>query len=220
MDEKVIVENIRKLRQSKEISIEQLAKLSGLTKGYISKIEHSQKAPPIMTLGKIAMALNTDVTFFFSENPEPAEQANGMCIVRKTEGKAVVSRGTLYGYNYTALAYKKAGKNMEPYIIEPAFGDKKIFSHDGEEFHYTLEGTQEFYYGETRTSWSRGTASISIPSCPMEQEASEKKGPRSWWWSFRTSVLYKRGEAVYCLENMFARWKQGCAYPLGDADSG
>jgi len=84
------------------------------------------------------------------ENPEPAEEVNGMCIVRKKEGKAVISRGTLYGYNYTALAYKKAGKNIEPYVIEPAFGDKKVFSHEGEEFHYTLEGTQESYYGEIK----------------------------------------------------------------------
>jgi transcriptional regulator with XRE-family HTH domain len=63
MDEKQIVRNIKKIRQNRKMSLERLAKLSGLTKGYVSKIEHSQKAPPFSTLTRIATALDTDVAF-------------------------------------------------------------------------------------------------------------------------------------------------------------
>lgn len=35
---------------------------------------------------------------------------------------------------------------MEPYIILPAFHEKGVFSHEGEEFMYILEGTHEFMY--------------------------------------------------------------------------
>ena len=45
MDERQIVRNIKKLRQSQEMSLEQLAKNAGLTKGYVSKIESAHKAP-------------------------------------------------------------------------------------------------------------------------------------------------------------------------------
>jgi mannose-6-phosphate isomerase-like protein (cupin superfamily)/DNA-binding Xre family transcriptional regulator len=149
MDEKQIAINIKQIRQNRKLSLGQLAKLTGLTKGYVSKIEHSQKAPPFSTLTKIATALNTDVNLLMAENSEVPEDLN-LCIVRKNERKEVVSRGTLYGYHYTGLAHKKIGKNMEPYIIEPAFEEKAVFSHEGEEFMYVLEGMHEFVYGDKK----------------------------------------------------------------------
>ena len=73
-----------------------------------------------------------------------------LCIVRNNERKGVISRGSLYGYHYVALAHKKIGKNMEPYIIEPAFEEKAFFSHEGEEFMYVLEGIHEFIYDDKK----------------------------------------------------------------------
>jgi transcriptional regulator with XRE-family HTH domain len=145
MDEKQIVKTIKKFRQYKKMSLEKLAQLSGLTKGYVCKIENSDKAPPLSTLGKIANALDTDISILLADESEVPENLS-LCIVRKDERKEVVSRGTLYGYHYDALAHKKIGKNMEPYIIEPAFREKAVFSHDGEEFMFVLEGRHEFVY--------------------------------------------------------------------------
>ncbi len=145
MDEKEIFKNIKIIRQNKKMSLERLAKLTGLTKGYISKIENSDKAPPFSTLIKVANALNTDISLLIAEDSEIPENIN-LCIVRRNEKKEVVSRGTLYGYHYEALAHKKIGKNMEPFIILPAFHEKGVFSHEGEEFMYVLEGTHEFVY--------------------------------------------------------------------------
>jgi transcriptional regulator with XRE-family HTH domain len=155
MDEKIIAEKIKKTRLVRQISVEQLAKLSGLTKGYISKIENSKKAPPFSTLMKISNALNIDVTHLLSADSEFSEDM-ALCIVRANERKEVVTRGTLYGYYYEALAYKKLGKNMEPFIIMPAFDKEAVFSHEGEEFMYTLEGTHEFIYGNKRYVLEKG----------------------------------------------------------------
>ena len=44
MDERQIAKNIKKVRLDSGLSQERLAELSGLTKGYISKIEKSDKA--------------------------------------------------------------------------------------------------------------------------------------------------------------------------------
>lgn len=145
MDEKQISENLKKFRMGKKLTIEKLAKLSGLTKGYISKLENSRKAPPFSTLIKLANALDIDITLFLTDDSEFPKDLN-LCIIRKNERKSIESRGTLYGYNYEALAYKKVGKNMEPYIISPAFDEKAMFSHEGEEFMFVLEGVHEFTY--------------------------------------------------------------------------
>ncbi len=146
MDERMIAENIRKARLDRRLSIEQLAKLAGLTKGYISKIEKSTKAPPFSTLAKIASAMNTDITLLITTNSETAQDIS-LSLVRANERKDVMS---LRGHHYEALAHKKSGKNMEPYIITPTLETETVFSHEGEEFMYVLEGTHEFIYGNKR----------------------------------------------------------------------
>ena len=64
MDEKQITKNIKKIRLEKNLSQEKLSNLSGLTKGYISKIEKADRAPPLSTLSKIAHALLIRILHF------------------------------------------------------------------------------------------------------------------------------------------------------------
>ena len=68
MSEALIAKNIKKLRQEKKITLQELADITNLTKGYLSKVERSQKAPPYSTVNKIAMVLGVDVTFLLSSN--------------------------------------------------------------------------------------------------------------------------------------------------------
>ena len=146
MDERIIAKNIRKLRLDQGMSISRLAESSGLTKGYISKIEHSEKAPPLSTLSKIANALNVDVGLLTADEMDLPEDIR-ICITKSGFGKEL-SSGSLEGYHYQALAYRKSGKNMEPFLLQPTFDEKAIFSHEGEEFMYTIEGIHEFMYGD------------------------------------------------------------------------
>ena len=64
MGEELISGNINTLRKKRKMTLEKLADLTGLTKGYLSKIERSKKAPPYSTLNKIAIALGVDAAFF------------------------------------------------------------------------------------------------------------------------------------------------------------
>lgn len=136
------------------MSQEMLAELSGLTKGYISKIEKSDKSPPLSTLSKIANALDTDITLLTAEELESPEEVS-ICIVRKGEGKKI-SSGSLKGYHYEALAYKKRGKNMEPFMLMPSFDEKAIFTHEGEEFMFILEGTHELVFNNKKYILNEG----------------------------------------------------------------
>lgn len=53
---------IKEVRQSKKISISELSRLSGISKGHISKIERQEVLPSIHALVSIAIALKVDAT--------------------------------------------------------------------------------------------------------------------------------------------------------------
>ena len=45
---------------------------------------------------------------------------------------------------------------MEPFLLMPAFDERAIFSHDGEEFMYILEGVHEFIYDNKKYILNEG----------------------------------------------------------------
>jgi transcriptional regulator with XRE-family HTH domain len=149
MNERLITRKLRTLRKSKKLSLAELSRRSGLTKGYLSKIENSETPPPIATLGKIASALGVDMTDLFPKDYQSTEDQK-LTISRKRQGQATERRGTNYGYHYEDLALEKKGKNMEPFVVTVGFEHPvdiaTEFRHEGEEFIYVLEGTMEFFF--------------------------------------------------------------------------
>ena len=51
---------IRKIREEKGISINQLSKMTGISKGHLSRIENQETMPTILTIERIAIALKID----------------------------------------------------------------------------------------------------------------------------------------------------------------
>jgi transcriptional regulator with XRE-family HTH domain len=158
MDEAVITRNIKQLRQKKRVTLEKLASITHLSKGYLCKIEKSQKAPPFSTLNKIAHALGVEVSTLLEEEQGVISRDVEMVITHNRERKVVVTKGSLYGYTYEAIALEKAGKNMIPYIITPASKEKATFKHAGEEFIFVLEGKTEFIYKGKKYLMGKGDA--------------------------------------------------------------
>ncbi len=62
-----IGKRIKSLRNKKRITLEGLAVETGFTKGYLSKVEKSEKAPPVSTLGIISRVLNVTISFLLWE---------------------------------------------------------------------------------------------------------------------------------------------------------
>ena len=108
LDEKEIISKVQRLRKSKRMTLGELAKRTGLTKGYLSQIENACKTPPFSTLDKIAYALGVDITYFFVNNEKEREDTK-ISIVRPGERKKVDPGGLRRGYGYESLAYKKKG---------------------------------------------------------------------------------------------------------------
>ncbi len=143
----MLTKRLKDIRTGKKLTLERLAQLTGLSKGYLSQVENSEDPPPIYTLSRISRALGIDIADLFA--PVPAEIEYKKIVVARRDDHPVTNKGAAgYGYAYKDLAPNKRGKNMEPFIVSPAFDHtgKKDFQHEGEEFHYVLEGTTEFFY--------------------------------------------------------------------------
>lgn len=153
-DEKEICARIKKSRLSQKLTVEKLASLTNFTKGYISQIENSEKAPPISTLTKISTALNIDPVFLLT-GEEKKDKAMKFELIKKNERKEIGTRGECHGYLYESLAYRFFGKHMEPTLIT-VYDQSGDLQHEGEEFAYVLEGKAEFFHGNNTYTLEEG----------------------------------------------------------------
>ena len=119
--ESEIGKRIKAFRTKKSITLEQLANQTRFTKGYLSKVEKSEKSPPVSTLGVIARALDVTISaILVEENPSVP-----LCLVKKVERPLISRNGTAFGYSYEAIAYKFPNKKMEPFILTLPVNPKK-----------------------------------------------------------------------------------------------
>ena len=140
-----IGKRIKSLRNKKRITLESLAIETGFTKGYLSKVEKSQKAPPVSTLGTIARALGVTISSLLGEE----SPATPICLVKKGERSLIARDGTSFGYSYEAVAHKFRNKIMEPFVLTLPVNSKKrtLYQHEGQEILFVLEGTMKFLHG-------------------------------------------------------------------------
>jgi transcriptional regulator with XRE-family HTH domain len=137
---------IRALRAERNVTLDQLAGEVKLTKGQISKIENGKVSSPVSTLTRIAVALAVEPGYFFQNRIDSPPRA---VMVRKSERKVIVGRGSKIGHSYESLAYGLAfEKDFEPYLmrieertIQP---DKNVFRHPGHELLFMLKGKMDY----------------------------------------------------------------------------
>ena len=144
-----IIQKIKTLRSEKGFSLNQFSKLTGLSKGYLSKIENAVKFPPLSTLNRIATALGVDLTYFFTQDPI-SKLDRKIVVVRKEDRNKIGDEQQVSGIVRCPLADKKFGRNMDPFIIELPADHQEVYQFAGEEFHLILEGKVELSYGGER----------------------------------------------------------------------
>lgn len=76
----IIGENLKKFRMEQQLTLDQLAKQSEISKGMISQIEKGETNPTINTIWKLSDGLNIPYTYLLEEQKQEATK-----IVRKGE---------------------------------------------------------------------------------------------------------------------------------------
>jgi len=149
ISEEDLGKRIKEIRLSRKMTLAELAEKSDFTKGYLSKLENSEKGPPVSTLMRLAQALDVSISEVFGET----EGSDKISLVKKTERRILVRNGTRFGYNYQALAYKFKDRRIDPYLLTRPPHHKRdlaAFKHKGQEMLFMLEGTMEFFHGGKR----------------------------------------------------------------------
>jgi transcriptional regulator with XRE-family HTH domain len=149
--EKNLGSRIKQIRLSKQIGLDELSAQTNLDIRLLEKIEEEKVVPSLAPLIKIARAMGVRLGTFLDDSDQI-----GPAIVRaggQEKGVRFTSQGSLSRehLNFYSLAFNKAGRNMEPFIVdiesaEPS--DYMLSSHEGEEFIYVMEGKVEINYGK------------------------------------------------------------------------
>ncbi|SFC71458.1 transcriptional regulator, XRE family with cupin sensor [Xylanibacter ruminicola] len=149
----VVGAKIKGLRETKNLSIDVIAERSGLTVEQIESIENDVNLPSLGPLIKIARALGVRLGTFMDDN-----DALGPIVCRAEDREKDSSISFSNGatdarkhMEYHPLAQQKAGRHMEPFVIDinpeenPNF---QLSDHEGEEFIYVMQGEVELVYGK------------------------------------------------------------------------
>jgi len=151
---KIIGEKIKALRESRQISVEDLMERTGLSQEQIERIESNVDIPSLAPLIKIARALGVRLGTFLDD-----QDGSGAVVCRKEEhtdnsisfsNNAVSARTHM---QYHSLSASKADRHMEPFIIDINQTDENTYelsSHEGEEFIYVMDGVVEIAYGKKK----------------------------------------------------------------------
>ena len=152
---------IKTIRESKNLSIEEISERSGLSKEQIISIEEGQNLPSLGPLIKIARALGVRLGTFMDDN-----DSLGPVVCRAADRERASSISFSNGatdarkhMEYHPLAQQKAGRHMEPFIIDinpeesPEF---QLSAHEGEEFIYVMQGEIEIVYGKETYTLKEG----------------------------------------------------------------
>ncbi|MBR6866734.1 MAG: helix-turn-helix transcriptional regulator [Prevotella sp.] len=157
----IIGSKIKGIRESKNLSLEEIAERSGLSIEQITSIENDQNLPSLGPLIKIARALGVRLGTFLDDS-----DAIGPVVTRAADRERDSSisfsndaTDARKHMEYHPLAQQKAGRHMEPFIIDinpeetPEF---QLSAHEGEEFIYVMQGEVEIIYGKETYTLKEG----------------------------------------------------------------
>ncbi len=175
-------QHIASLREKKGISREELAKRSRCKEEVIEALEEGKLSPSLAPLLQIARGLGVHLGALLDDKPY-----EGPVITRNTNKESPVVRfsgiriasdsSTL---EFHPLAYNKAGRHMEPFVIDvhPTVSEDCMFSiHEGEEFIYVLTGKIQISYGPDVYILSPGDSIYYDSTTPHEvRAAGEENG--------------------------------------------
>ncbi|NCB34043.1 MAG: cupin domain-containing protein [Erysipelotrichia bacterium] len=127
-----IGKRIKQLRLRNNLTLEELASRTELTKGFLSQLERNLTSPSIQTLEDVVEALGTTMSKFFTEDTDEKIVFGSKDEFTDEQDNEIIH-----------WIVPNAQKNlMEPVILElnPGAESMNIDPHEGEELGYVLSG--------------------------------------------------------------------------------
>ncbi|MEH7829153.1 helix-turn-helix domain-containing protein [Gemmobacter denitrificans] len=147
--EAAIGREVRAFRRQQGMTVADLAQVTGLSIGMLSKIENGITSPSLTTLQILSHAFSTPITSFFRRFEERRDVQH----VKAGNHIEIERRGTRAGHQYNLLGHigsNSSGVLVEPYLITLTEESDTFptFQHDGIELLYMLEGEVMYRHGE------------------------------------------------------------------------
>lgn len=153
MELDVIGKRLRKARQTKGFTQQDLAEKCGLTKSMLSKIENGRCPAALATYSRIAKNLDVPLTWFLEEHDE----GKSLVIVPGNTRRIRYGSSEI-GYLYETLANRSRFSNIEPTVVTvpSVLEDFELFTHDEDEFIFILNGRINLLYDGESHPMSQG----------------------------------------------------------------
>lgn len=155
---KDVAERLKGLRESLDISVDEICQKTSTLKEDYEQIESGEKDFSVSFIYKCAEVFGVDlIEILTGENPKLDKYS----IVRKDKGLPIERRER---FSYQHLAYLFKDKGIEPLIVTAPYEadaqDKPIILsvHDGQEFDYIIDGTLKCVFGDKIETLSAGDA--------------------------------------------------------------
>ena len=132
---------VRQIRQNRDLEPEHLAEEIGESVEYLTKLENDEFNPPVAMIIRLAQALKVDSMVLLKEMQD-REAAN--------RHQEAVSKRTA-NYAYDLLAPEFLQKHLKSFMVtlEPSSSlEGPGYQHQGEEYHYVLEGDLKVSVGD------------------------------------------------------------------------
>jgi transcriptional regulator with XRE-family HTH domain len=144
---KDIAPRLKGLRDAMDLTVGEMAEQVGVASEDVQRYESGEGEIPVSYLFTVAQAFQVDPTVLMSGDEA---HLHGSSLVKSGRGMSVERRRD---YDYKSLAYRFAGRKMEPFLVTvpPKSEDELTFTeHPGQEFIYMLDGRLEITIGSTR----------------------------------------------------------------------
>ncbi len=141
---------IRRLRQEKNLTQDELASRCELSKGFISQLENDLTSPSLNTLSNILESLGTTLKDFFND------YSDERIVFRNDDFYELEDKD--YKHKIEWIIPNAQKNMMEPIIItlDPGGTSKEETAHQGEEFGYVMAGSIYIHLGSKKYKARKG----------------------------------------------------------------
>jgi transcriptional regulator with XRE-family HTH domain len=143
-------DRILKIREEKDLSLDEISKMTGFDVEFLSKIENKELQPQLGTVIKLSKALDSAFGRLVSGVGEKLYSITRKD-ERRTISRSTSKKGQKKIYTYKSLAPDVKGRHMEAFLVlleeDP---EKETSLHEGEEFIFVLDGEVILEIGEDK----------------------------------------------------------------------